>query len=119
MEEITKLLDIVKRQEPLGQIMWASAFEEYKQWAFKVGYLERDANIMKQNFDRIPNENKKTGKPSCPPHIRRAKYIARAILDRASAMPLGEDGDDTDNEIVINKPFRANNFGERCSATVF
>eukprot|EP00171_Calliarthron_tuberculosum_P002764 IDg2764t1 len=31
---------------------------------------------------------KKTGDPSCPPSVRRAKHIARSILSRAVALPV-------------------------------
>ena len=44
---------------------------------------------IKQKFDRLANEDKKTGNPNWPPVVRRAKYIARSLVIRAHAISLG------------------------------
>ncbi len=44
---------------------------------------------MKQKYDRLSNENKKTGGPTCPTSVRRAKLIARSDVSRANAVSLG------------------------------
>eukprot|EP00171_Calliarthron_tuberculosum_P001334 IDg1334t1 len=87
--ELDRLLDIVEEIEPIGANMWASVGEEYAKWATEKEYNQRDSAILKQNFDRLSNVNKRTGDPTCPPKVRRAKRIARAILGRAQSVTLG------------------------------
>lgn len=52
-------------------------------------FAHRDAEIVKQKFNRIANENKNTRDQNCPPVIRREKRIARAILCGVQATSLG------------------------------
>ena len=71
--ELDILLDIVEKHEPLRHNLWTVAYYEYRDWARSNNYTERDCDTFKHKFD------KKTGDPSCPPHIHRAKKTARNI----------------------------------------
>ena len=70
------------------------------------GYPQRDAEMVKQKFDRLSNTNKSTWDPTCPPNVRRAKTIARAILARAQAGSIGivqsHDDEESDDNGTIN-----------------
>ena len=98
--EIAMLLDIVEQHEPFGSNMWCAAYEDYRKWAVANEMPTRDQVMMKQKFDRLAKTNKQTGDPTCPPHVRRAKHIARSILARAQAVTIGAYDDDNENEIT-------------------
>jgi len=91
--EIGTLLDIVGQVEPLGANMWALVASRYAEWAAEVGCPPRAQDSLKNKFDKMAGETKKTGVAFCPPEIRRAKDIARAILGSCHAVDAGsEDG---------------------------
>ena len=54
---------------------------------------ERDQDSLKNKFDKLANIKKKTGDPTCPEPVRRAKRIARAIQNKCAAMTLGSTSD--------------------------
>ena len=102
--EIDMLLDIVAEIEPLGANMWAEVHERYNQWAMAQSYPMRDADMLKQKFDRLANEKKPTGNPRCPAPVRKAKQVARNILSLAQAAALGgilDDDHDSDSTIYL------------------
>ena len=52
-------------------------------------------------FDSLANKSKPTGHADCPPAVRKAKHISRAIMWRAAAAALGGvRSDDEDDEII-------------------
>lgn len=95
-DDVGALLDIVEAHEPLGSNEWAGVAAEFRQWAAAHGRMCRDVDSLKKKFDKLANMKKKTGDPSCPPEVRRAKHIARSILSRAAALPV--DGESSSSE---------------------
>ena len=102
-DDITALLDCVEAEEPLESNHWAVVTKKFALWAAANSRLERDQDSLKNKFDKLANMKKKTGDPSCPLPVRRAKFIARAIHNKCAAMTLGDssDGDsNTGNEVT-------------------
>ena len=113
-EELEQLLHIVEHVQPISSNMWANVGERYINWAIESGWHLRDGDVLKQNFDKLANTHKKTGDPTFPPLIRKAKLIPRDILGCASLACIGDsqmdDGQNTnsyDNEIM--------SLGTRCN----
>lgn len=98
MTEVNKLLDIIEEVEPIGTNFWAIVGEEYGIWARENEYSERDYTTLKTKFDRLANMNKRTGNPTIPAEVRRAKHIAKAIHARAQAASLGGTGEHADDD---------------------
>ena len=101
-DDITALLDCVEAEEPLGSNHWAVVAKKFALWAAANSRLERDQDSLKNKFDKLANTKKKTGDPSCPLPVCRAKFIARAIHNKCAAMTLGDssDGSNTGNEVT-------------------
>jgi len=85
------LLDIVQDLTPLGANHWAEVAEKYNQWAEELQFEPRDQNGLKTKFDKLVATKKKTGDPTCPDDVRRAKHIARDIMASAYAVSAGDD----------------------------
>lgn len=62
------------------------------------GMQPREDAMLKQKFDHLANTNQSTGNPSCPEEVRRAKQIARQILNKAQAVALGGASDSENDE---------------------
>ncbi len=93
--------------------MWAEVAQACWDWAIDTENILREQDALKQKFDFLANTQKKTGDPSCPPHVRRAKHIARAILGRAQVACLGgDDDDDMPNTTYLQHPIELR-LGER------
>lgn len=69
--------------------MWANVHELFSGWAEGEVRPLRDADALKQKFDRLANTNKRTGDPKCPLAFRQSKSIARSIPSRVQAATLG------------------------------
>ena len=63
--------------------MHTDGSDEYEVLALKNSFPARDISKVEANFDRLVPTNKKTGNPTCPPQVRRAKHIGKDILTRA------------------------------------
>ena len=97
------MLEIVQKAEPIGANEWAKVASLYETWSIDNYRPIRDATSLKAKFDKLANVKNPTGNPSCPPHVRSTKNIARNILSRASVCVAGEDDDSdkgSDDEIV-------------------
>ena len=111
-EDINILLDCVEQHEPLGANEWALVRAAFSEEAQRVGRPERDQDSLKSKFDKLVNTKKKTGDPTCPPQVRRAKHIARDIMNKCSAMTInGETGSDSDRESVVLNEMPSGIFG--------
>lgn len=96
-EEIERLLDAVADIQPLGANDWALVEQQFNNSADPDDIaLTRDQDSLKKKFDKMAATKKSTGDPSCPPHIRRAKHIARDIVGRASAGIVGDSSDEAE-----------------------
>ena len=73
----------------------------FAKWAEENARPHRDQDSLKNKFDKLSNRKKKTGDPSCPQPVRRAKHIARAIHNKCAAMTLGGSSDGEDNAVVL------------------
>lgn len=61
---------------------------------------------LKGKFEKLANTKKPTGDPSCLNDVRRAKSIARDMLNRANAGTVGsssEEDDDSENDEKYGK----------------
>ena len=106
-EDIERLLDCVEHYEPLGANEWALVHNMYKEWAESGERPVRDQMSLKSKFDKLANTKKRTGDPSCPSSVRRAKHIARDILKKCSALTIsGESSSESESgdEEGQNKP---------------
>ena len=97
-EDITGLLVAVKDVHSLGSNDWALVHKKFSEWASSNEPPLRDQDPLKMKFDQLANTKKKTGDPSCPPHVRRAKHIARDILNKCSALCI--EGESSSEEII-------------------
>ena len=112
-EDIERLLDCVGHYEPLGANEWALVHRMYNEWTEKAERPVRDQMSLKSKFDKLVNTRKKTGDPSCPASVRRAKHIARDILNKCSALTIngesssesesGDDGKQTKPSKYVSK----------------
>ena len=84
------MLTIVEDIEPLGANNWSEVASQFCAWAQANSRPARDFDSLCNKFDKLANAKKKTGDPSCPPSIRRAKQIARAIQAKCAACTLGD-----------------------------
>lgn len=83
------LLDSVEGIEPCRSNQWSLVATEFQEWAAESGRPLRDMDSLKATFDKLVNVKKPTGNLSCPDDVRRAKSIARDILQNLSACTIG------------------------------
>ena len=111
-EDISLLLDCVEQHEPLGANEWALVKATFSEEAKRIGRPERDQDSLKSKFDKLVNTKKKTGDPTCPPLVRRAKHIARDIMNKCSALTInGETCSDSERESVVLNEAQSGIFG--------
>ncbi|CDF39445.1 unnamed protein product [Chondrus crispus] len=96
-EDVTALLDFVEEVEPLGSNHWAIVARKFRKWAEDNERPEREFESLRNKFDKLCNSKKKTGNPSCPDPVRRAKGIGRAIQNKCAAMKREGSSDEEDN----------------------
>ena len=77
--------------EPLGSNHWAQVAAKFSEWSAANERPVRDQDSLKNKFDKLANAKKKTGNPSCPPDVSRAKHIARNIQNKCAAGVPGSD----------------------------
>ena len=88
-EDVHALLGICSDVEPLGFNMWTMVEGQFCAWADAPDRPHPDGDTLRAKFDKIANARKKTGGPSSPTEIRRAKKIARKILAQVCTASLG------------------------------
>lgn len=98
--DIDALLDVVEEVQPIGANEWSLVAAKFEMYATEVGRVPREMESLKLKFDRLSNTKKPTGDPSCPPHVRRAKRIARDILSRVNAVAVGVDSEGDEENTV-------------------
>lgn len=81
-DDITALLDCVTEVEPLGANQWAIVATKFSAWAQANSRPLCDHDSLKNKFDKLANAKKKTGDPSCPSPVRKAKHISRDIQNK-------------------------------------
>jgi hypothetical protein len=100
-DEIEAFLDIMEDHLPIGPQEWEDVTEAHND---RFPMKNRDKDSLRRKFNEFVNSKKPTGDPQCPPHIRKAKLIARMIIAKSdsSAGVLNDEelafgGDDDDN----------------------
>ncbi|CDF33018.1 unnamed protein product [Chondrus crispus] len=111
-EDIDALLDFTSEAESLGANHWAWVAQKFSRWAKANERPVRDGDSLKHKFDKLANTKKKTGDPSCPPHVRRAKHIARDILNKCAATSVSGDSSDGNQEANAGESDKAGTGGD-------
>lgn len=62
--------------------------QRYNESASMRGRMSRDIDSLKGKFEKLANTKQRTGDPSCPLDVRRAKHIAREMLSRVNAQTV-------------------------------
>lgn len=89
-DDTEKLLDLVEEVQPMGAQQWAIVANEYAEYAQGEDRPKRDQDSLRNKFDKLVNAKKKTGDPTCPADVRRAKRIAKGILAKCAATTIGD-----------------------------
>ena len=72
----------------------AAHFQEY---ARPNDAAPRNADSLKKTFHKLSLAKRHTGDPTCSPHVRSVKKIARSILGRATSISIGVQSNDNDD----------------------
>jgi len=75
------LLNIVEDILPIGKFPWEKVGVRYNNQVLKT--RSRTVENLRKHFNIFVNEKPPTGDPDCPPLVKRAKRIDRAIKDKA------------------------------------
>lgn len=94
---ITGLLDIVELLLPSGSYQWDQVTNEYNKGLRNEDTREADA--LKNKFNRLRSARKPTGDPTCPPDVQRAKRIQQSIEDKQAVVEM----DDDENTITYER----------------
>jgi hypothetical protein len=100
--EIDKLLDLIEEVLPCGADQWervGSAFRLH----FAGAPKPRDTDSLKLKFKTLRLHKKPTGDPLCPPDVKRAKRIYRAIEVHSDVIGGEEDDDEILEENSANE----------------
>lgn len=87
-DEVTILLNIVEKLQPIGTDMWKNVSNEFNKIARGNLWDERDEDSLKAKFKGLVSHKKPTGDPTCPSPVVRAKRIKRAIEEGVGATDL-------------------------------
>jgi len=79
-DETNYLLDSIQEFHPISMDEWA-AVERRHMVAFPD--RERTRESLRRKFQTLYLVKKATGDPTCPPEVRRAKELQRAIREKA------------------------------------
>ncbi|KAK9373635.1 uncharacterized protein V1513DRAFT_402750 [Lipomyces chichibuensis] len=63
----------------------------YEEYCIENGRASRDVAALRRKFNQLVNLPKPTGDPTCPPDVRRAKEISRAINESLEMAGLSDD----------------------------
>lgn len=84
--DIDILLDVVSDIEPILSDYWPFFSDMYNARLAPTDRHKRDMDFIKVKFDKMTSVKNTTGDPSCPPRVRRSKYIAREILGKVGKL---------------------------------
>lgn len=100
-QDVSARLDGVHEVEPLAFYYWALIASKFQSWGTEHDRPPRDQESVKNKFNKLSNAKKKTGDPSWPSPVRRAKHIARDIQNKCAARVLGSYEEDEDDDTNI------------------
>lgn len=101
-DDIAKLLNIVEGHQPIGNNDWCLVASHHNEYAISRKCPKREAESVKEKFDRIESTKKLKGDPLCPIPMHRAQNIAHNIFSRVNAISVGDEiSDDEDDSIDL------------------
>ena len=72
-DEVTTLLNMVEKLQPIGTDMWKNVSHEFNKIARGSFWDERDEDSLKAKFKGLVSHKNPTGDPTCPSPVVRAK----------------------------------------------
>lgn len=54
-------------------------------------HITRTWEALKEKYSKLVRHQKPTGDPTCPPHVKRAKYLQQAIDNRVDTGEIDDD----------------------------
>ncbi len=77
-EEVNNFLDLVDEILPISATQWERVAEQHLS-----RYPDKDWSVdsLKRKFKELHQRKIPTGDPNCPPAVRRAKWLRRAIIN--------------------------------------
>ncbi|TFY55445.1 hypothetical protein EVG20_g9313 [Dentipellis fragilis] len=112
--ELVKLAELVHTFRPRAKnIFHRDVVPKYNMWAKENGFQIREAEALRQRFDKVSSnpmfvlkhERPPTGNPEIPEAVRIAKEAEALIFQEAGVRHVDDDdNDDDDNEIQIIEP---------------
>ncbi|TBU38995.1 hypothetical protein BD309DRAFT_1083699 [Dichomitus squalens] len=88
--ELDALLNVVKKNLPIGQAAWAETTKDYNKWAQANGRPARTEKPLKTKFDTLVRTPKPTGDAEIPPHVERAWEIEQLINQKVHLRMLDD-----------------------------
>ena len=91
------LLDLIEEIEPIGADEWTEISLKYNAHFGGRSGKNWSGEDLKNKFKALKAMRKPTGDPTCPPVVRRAKNVQRAIEARMDVQDLDSCNEEEDN----------------------
>lgn len=88
--DVEILLDIVEQRRPIGTYDWAVVAKDFNDHAEEFGSIMQDLELLRMRYDHLANMKKRKESASCPEAVRRAKCIARIVLQKVKAVSVSD-----------------------------
>ncbi|GMF26154.1 unnamed protein product [Phytophthora fragariaefolia] len=95
--EIDRLLTIVEEHLPLGKDEWERVATDYNVGR-SHGWVESDLNSLRRKFKTLYSMRKPTGTAEMSPHVEKAKWVKRAVDDKANVVEMDDATDRNQDE---------------------
>ncbi|KAI0566716.1 hypothetical protein FGB62_6g240 [Gracilaria domingensis] len=119
VHDVNVLLDIIEEHEPTGMNGWALVYRDYNRYAQDNDRPRRRSVALKKKYDKLLYFQKRTGDPTCPEYVRRAKNIQKEILSKMVSLSYNSNLEDhiglsaKENESVAGPSGQQNQAGSR------
>ena len=110
------LLDIVEENLPCESDEWNEISLQYN--AYFGGKESRSGEDLKNKFKALKATKKPTGDPKCPPAVRRAKLIQKAMESRMDVQTL-DSGDENRDADPSTSEFEDDNEDQSVDMSIF
>lgn len=88
-EDLAEILHFVEEFLPAGGMEWNKVADKYnEEYADIMDRTHRSSKALKTKFFELAESRKPTGDPECPPEVRLAKEIKRAIDEKVGLMEV-------------------------------
>ncbi|KAI0561682.1 hypothetical protein FGB62_75g020 [Gracilaria domingensis] len=94
VKDVNTLLDIIKEHEPTKMNGWARVHHDYNRYAQECDRPRRQSEDLKKKYDKLIYVQKRTGDPTCPAFVLRAKNIQSQILAKMVSLTYNTNMDD-------------------------